>query len=355
MPALKTGMPQTANVLSLMFQDKMRRSQPANVMAQKELEYMEENPNYLKDRFEMKSKKEKLQFEKDLLDWGVKSLSYIDYNEYPQFRQTALSYGFNPAILPESFENEEAFEKFRVKAAIGAPEYKKMMEGNAFTISKLNDNGTISEIKVKSREEAKPYIEQGYQIGTLKGTSTKPQYEHKPVYNEKGQITGYKSIEKGKDFTYEAGNFGNKPESAKPAWEHVTVYGPDGKTERIAIEKGQKYVPPEGWSLDAPPSTSPEQKKLEDIKKNFFTAVNRANQAKMRVGQFVPDENSEGIAEQEYNRAAQMVQEYLAAGGQPEDLGLKPLTAQEARKILDETGGDANQARALARQRGYIF
>lgn len=40
--------------------------------------------------------------------------------------------------------------------------------------------------------------------------------------------------------------------STTDATTQVTIYGPDGQTKKVPISKEQEYVPPSGWSLNAP-------------------------------------------------------------------------------------------------------
>jgi hypothetical protein len=209
-------MDKTGNVLAMMFQDKMRQNQPQNMLAQKELEYMNQNPNYLTDRYKNAQTRDKLQVERDLMDWATKSLNYIDPAEYPQFRETAIKYGLNPAVLPEGFESPQAFEEFKVKVNVGAPEYAKMMQGQPVTMSKLTDDSLISTVEAKNRQEAAEYAKTGYQLGKLSGSPVrpdKPQYKHIPVYNNEGRIVAYKSVQADQDVEFGEGYFGSEPES----------------------------------------------------------------------------------------------------------------------------------------------
>jgi hypothetical protein len=210
-------MEQTGNFLTTMVQDKMNRSMPQNAMAQKELDFVNQNPNYLKEKYAMGQNRDKLQYTQDVMVWAVKSLNFIGPEEYPQFRQTAIQYGLSPAILPESFESPEAFQEFKIKTNMGAPEFAKMMQGKPVTMSKVTDDGLISAVEAASPEEVAGYAKSGYTLGKLSGTPSKPdkpQYEHKPFYDSAGKLIGYKSIEKGKDFTFGEGEFGNAPDSS---------------------------------------------------------------------------------------------------------------------------------------------
>jgi hypothetical protein len=164
------AMDRTGNFLNMMVQDKMNRSMPQNAMAQKELDFVNQNPNYLKEKYEMSHNRDKMQYTQDVMDWAVKSLNFIDPEEYPQFRQTAIQYGLSPAILPKRFESPEAFQEFKMKTNMGAPEFAKMMQGKPVTMSKLTDDGLISAVEAASPEEIAGYAKSGYTLGKLSGT-----------------------------------------------------------------------------------------------------------------------------------------------------------------------------------------
>lgn len=213
-------MDKTGNFLAMMVQDKMRRNSPQNVMAQKELDFVNANPNYLKDQYDMKQKQQRLQYEKDVMDWGVKSLNFISPEEYPQFRETAISYGMNPSILPEGFDSPEAFQEFKTKVAIGAPEYKELIAGGKANFHVVDEKGIERDLGEMTQAEAQALVKSGQippdglRFGKAQATEKK-QYDHKPVYNAAGKLIGYKSIEKGKDFTFGEGEFGNAPDASK--------------------------------------------------------------------------------------------------------------------------------------------
>ncbi len=40
-----------------------------------------------------------------------------------------------------------------------------------------------------------------------------------------------------------------EPSQQKRAFEQLTLYGPEGQTKRVAVEKGKDFTPEEGWSL----------------------------------------------------------------------------------------------------------
>ena len=220
MAELYTGTPQTTNVLSMLLNRKWAQEDqaaaqntPSNLLAAKQLETYDANQNYLTQQREQESQAKTLQYEKDLMQYAVDSLKQVEVSEYPQYRANLIRFGFNKELLPESFASTEEFQAWKNKSILGATEYNKLLEGNEATLSKLNDNGTISTVKAKGQDEVKAYMGQGYQMGTLTGTSEKKQYEHKPVYNEQGQITGWTSVEKGKDFTYPEGQYGSGTKS----------------------------------------------------------------------------------------------------------------------------------------------
>lgn len=209
MPMTKSG-----NFLQMKVQDKIHRSQPQNIMAQKELDYMNENPNYLQEQYEVRRRQKLIQYSKDLMDWASKSLNYISPEEYPKFRETAISYGMKPEMLPEKFDAPEAFEDFKMRTAVGLPEYKKLLDGKPVTLSKITEDGLINTVEAKPKEMA-AYFKDGYSLGKLSGTPGKKQFDHKAVYNSEGRLTGYKAVEKGKDFTFKEGEYGNAPDKSK--------------------------------------------------------------------------------------------------------------------------------------------
>jgi hypothetical protein len=47
--------------------------------------------------------------------------------------------------------------------------------------------------------------------------------------------------------------FREQTRKEEPKKKQVTLYGPKGKTQMVTIPEGEPYVPPTGWSLDAPP------------------------------------------------------------------------------------------------------
>ena len=69
LPELRTGMPRTANVLSMMASAKMRQNLPSNVLARKRLETFDEDQNWLRKQRTRTEKAQMLQFEQDLLQY----------------------------------------------------------------------------------------------------------------------------------------------------------------------------------------------------------------------------------------------------------------------------------------------
>lgn len=61
------------------------------------------------------------------------------------------------------------------------------------------------------------------------------------------------------------------------------------------------------------------------VRKSYFQAVGRANQAELGVGQFVPDPNRQKVADQERVRAEKLRDKYIKLGGDPADLGLEAI------------------------------
>lgn len=79
--------------------------------------------------------------------------------------------------------------------------------------------------------------------------------------------TGLMAGEKGTTFEYGGKQLFVPEEEEKPKTEQLTIYGPGGKTKRVAVEKGETYAPPEGWSLKAPgKAKGPEVKESTALK-----------------------------------------------------------------------------------------
>jgi hypothetical protein len=173
MPELRVGMPRTGNVLAMMMQQRMREKEPQNVIAQAEVDALKENPNYLNEKYATNAKRDKLQYQKDLIEFGAKRILMSDMASYPALREEMIGYGMSPDIWPQGFENKEAFDSWRKRVIMGAPEYVKMLDGKKFKVSKANDDGTISELELGSPEELQAKIKEGWKLGSMKGAPQK--------------------------------------------------------------------------------------------------------------------------------------------------------------------------------------
>lgn len=208
-------MDKTGNFLQMMVQDKMNRqareSSPQYRMAKKQLADYDEDRNFLKKRYADEEKSRNLKYEEDLIDWSVKSLNFIDFDEYPMFRETAIERGMNPSMFPEGFGSEEEFIDFKNRITLGAPEFIKFKKGQPATMSRVNDDGTISTIEAKTPEEITAASEEGYQMGNITGSPTKEKSTHKPVYDSTGRIKKWVTVKEGEDYQYGEGEFGSAP------------------------------------------------------------------------------------------------------------------------------------------------
>ena len=77
-----------------------------------------------------------------------------------------------------------------------------------------------------------------------------------------GKLWALQSPPKGHEWTFDAEKGFPKlvntgTDAAKS--EMQTIYGPDGQTKRVPVEKGTEYIPPEGWSLSKPTGDSKDQ------------------------------------------------------------------------------------------------
>ena len=76
--------------------------------------------------------------------------------------------------------------------------------------------------------------------------------------------------------------------------------------------------------------------KLESLKKNFFSLINKSRSMEAGVGQFVPDENKAQIAEEIMGQATKLAEQYKAAGGDLSDLGLDANAKEKAKDEMPE-------------------
>lgn len=78
-----------------------------------------------------------------------------------------------------------------------------------------------------------------------------------------------------------------------------------------------------------------EEKKLKDIKIDFKYNLGQYNSASRGVGQFVPDENKEKVAEDSFKRMQVLAQQYKDSGGDLADLGLD-VNAEKGKEKMPE-------------------
>lgn len=86
---------------------------------------------------------------------------------------------------------------------------------------------------------------------------------------------------------------------------------------------------------------------LKELSKNYFQAIGRANSAQLKVGQFVQDPNSEAVAQQEYERAKALLDQYTKAGGNPADLGIGEQPAIGAGEMPEMPDPKAHKGRII--------
>lgn len=161
LPELRTGTPEITNVLKMMVQDKMHRSMPQNVLAQKELDYINANPNYLTERYAQERNARKLKNEASVLDWAVKYLNFISPERYPQFREAAIQRELNPDLLPESFQTDDEFEQFKQQVNMGYPEYKKLLENGKANFHVVDANGVERDLGMMSQADVQALVKSG--------------------------------------------------------------------------------------------------------------------------------------------------------------------------------------------------
>lgn len=85
---------------------------------------------------------------------------------------------------------------------------------------------------------------------------------------------------------------------------------------------------------DVNKETKPE-KKLSDIKKDYFAQTTQYYNAQRGVGQFIEDPNKQKIADEAAAKAAILSDEYIKLGGNPEDLGITTNVAPPEPKMPD--------------------
>lgn len=157
--------------------------------------------------------------EEKLLDIGSTKLKMLSgLGDYPVYRDEMTKMGFNPDLLPDTFESPEKFEDWRMKALMTAGEYGKMLKGEPFTLSRANPDGTISEVPITSKDQMQQFIDAGlldpnagWQLGSMKGTPGE-----KLPYK-----TGARAKFTGPDGLPREGTFMGLDEKGKPIFEDV--------------------------------------------------------------------------------------------------------------------------------------
>jgi hypothetical protein len=66
-----------------------------------------------------------------------------------------------------------------------------------------------------------------------------------------------------------------KGPAVAPTTETVTMYGPNGQTQRVSYQKGGDFKPPEGWTLQPPLQTPPGKMKIYNLKKGTEMEVSK--------------------------------------------------------------------------------
>jgi len=121
-----------------------------------------------------------------------------------------------------------------------------------------------------------------------------------------------------------------KKKEAKPTYDHQTIYGPKGQTKRVAIKKGDTYIPPDGWSLTKPG--------IEGTKKEY-TIAQRIDDARgyynFKKGTLLGDFGTvkEG-KEKEYDKLSEKLAadiRAIKAGKEPSYLKEKEITSKSWR------------------------
>ena len=128
----------------------------------------------------LEKRAKELDIESKVLTIGKSYLARVkDRSEYPQYRTYMVdTLGANPALFPESFESDEAFEDYRTQATASADELLKMRQGKPFTVSIPMLTGQYREVEVKNQEDLKQRQDNGLipanaVIGKVTGTATK--------------------------------------------------------------------------------------------------------------------------------------------------------------------------------------
>jgi len=78
------------------------------------------------------------------------------------------------------------------------------------------------------------------------------------------------------------------------------------------------------------------QKRLDSLRSDFRQEIGRYYSAKRGVGQFIPDENKEQIAQEAYTSAMKIAEQYVKEGGSWADLGLNEAGKEKPQQEMAE-------------------
>ena len=98
LPQLSPG-PNVANALT--SAESLRGAETRNALLGKQLRDYDTDRNWLRKQRKFTEKNQGLQYEKDVLEWGIESLSRIRPEDYPTFKQHAEQFGVNRSLLPD--------------------------------------------------------------------------------------------------------------------------------------------------------------------------------------------------------------------------------------------------------------
>lgn len=186
--------------------------------------------------------------EEKLLDIGSTKLKMLSGpGDYPAYRDNMIKMGFNPDLLPDTFESPEKFEDWRMKALMTAGEYGKMLKGEPFTLSRANPDGTISEVPITSKDQMQQFIDNGlldpnagWQLGAMKGTpSAGPESPFKLFYKAKKQ-QGLEDAEI--DTLWEARELKEKEAGATRVSQNVTTRQETEEAKVVGKGFGETYM-----------------------------------------------------------------------------------------------------------------
>ena len=158
-----------------------------------------------------------------------------------------------------------------------------------------------------------------------------------------------------------------KGEFTKPTYEQKTLYGPQGQTRNVPVQKGTEYTPPKGWSLAKPeklqkePTPQQALMRISGIRKtmatldktNEITAMIIAANPELAgmIGQKIDDDLKQQLMDAWNDELDYLYRFAPKSTKKPK----RELNVETARKILQEAGGDKGKAREIAKSRGYTF